>query len=68
MVRERKKRGAKKKRRFSQCSDDQTSTAREEKLNHASRATRGVPKSWSFVKLQKVGNFPTWITSSLKAI
>ena len=27
-----------------------------------------VPKSWSFVKLQEVGNFPTWIISSLKAI
>ena len=27
-----------------------------------------VPKSRSFVKLQEVGNFPTWIISSLKAI
>ena len=22
-----------------------------------------VPKSWSFVKLHKVGNFPTWVIS-----
>ena len=27
-----------------------------------------VPKSRGFVKLQEVGNFPTWIISSLKAI
>ena len=27
-----------------------------------------VPKSGSFVKLQEVGNFPTWIISSLKSI
>ena len=26
------------------------------------------PKSWSFVKLHEVGNFPTCIISSLKAI
>ena len=26
-----------------------------------------VPKSWSFIKLHKVGNFPTWIIFSLKA-
>ena len=27
-----------------------------------------VPKSWSFVKLREVGNFPTWIIFSLKVI
>ena len=27
-----------------------------------------VQKSWSFVKLHEVGNFPTWVISSLKAI
>ena len=27
-----------------------------------------VPKSWSFVKLHKVGNFFTWIIFSLKVI
>ena len=27
-----------------------------------------VPKSWSFVKLHEVGNFPTWVISSLKVI
>ena len=27
-----------------------------------------VPKSWSFVKLHEVGNFLTWIISSLKII
>ena len=27
-----------------------------------------VPKSWSFVKLREVRNFPTWVISSLKAI
>ena len=26
------------------------------------------PKSWSFVKLHKVGNFPTCVISNLKAI
>ena len=26
------------------------------------------PKSWSFVKLHEVGNFPTCVISSLKAI
>ena len=26
------------------------------------------PKSWSFVKLHEVGNFPTFVISSLKAI
>ena len=25
-----------------------------------------VPKSWSFIKLHEVGNFPTWIIFSLK--
>ena len=27
-----------------------------------------VPKSWSFVKLHEVGNFPTWNIFSLKAM
>ena len=27
-----------------------------------------VPKSWSFVKLHEVGNFPTCVISSLKVI
>ena len=27
-----------------------------------------VPKSWSFIKLHEVGNFPTRVISSLKAI
>ena len=27
-----------------------------------------VPKSWSIFKLHEVGNFPTWIISSLKTI
>ena len=27
-----------------------------------------VSKSWSFVKLHEVENFPTWIISNLKAI
>ena len=27
-----------------------------------------VLKSWSFVKLHEVGNFPTWVISSLKVI
>ena len=27
-----------------------------------------VPKSGSFIKLQDVGNFPTWIISNLKTI
>ena len=27
-----------------------------------------VPKSWSFVKLHEVGNFPTLVISSLKVI
>ena len=27
-----------------------------------------VPKSWSFVKLYEVENFPTWVIFSLKAI
>ena len=27
-----------------------------------------VPKSWSFVKLHKVENFPTWVISSLNVI
>ena len=27
-----------------------------------------VPKSWSFVKLREVKNFPTWIISNLKVI
>ena len=27
-----------------------------------------VSKSWSFVKLHEVGNFPAWIISSLKVI
>ena len=26
------------------------------------------PKSWSFIKLHEVGNFPTCVISSLKAI
>ena len=38
------------------------------KLIHAARATRGYSKSWSFVKLHEVGNFPTCVISSLKAI
>ena len=27
-----------------------------------------VQKYWSFVKLHEVGNFPTWVISSLKTI
>ena len=27
-----------------------------------------VPKSWSFIKFHEVGNFPTWVIYSLKAI
>ena len=27
-----------------------------------------IPKSWSFVKLHEVGNFPIWVISSLKVI
>ena len=27
-----------------------------------------IPKSWSFDKLHKVGDFPTWFTFSLKAL
>ena len=38
------------------------------KVVHATRAMRGVPKSVSFIKLQEVESFPTWVIFSLNAI
>ena len=49
-------------------SDRRFSSGLKAKLIHAARATHGVPKSWSFVKLHGVGNFPTWLISILKVI
>ena len=38
------------------------------KVDPRNKSYAWVPKSESFVKLQEVENFPTWIISSLKAI
>ena len=44
-------------------SDHRFSSGLKAKLVHA-----WIPKSWSFVKLHEVGNFPTCVISSLKVI
>ena len=38
------------------------------KVNPRIESYAWVPKSWSFMKLRDVGNFPTWIISSLTTI
>ena len=38
------------------------------KVNQRNKGYELVPKSWSFVKLYEIENFPTWIISSLKVI
>ena len=43
-------------------------TGGEGKVNPRNKGYTWVPKSWSFVKLHKVGNFPTCVISSLKVI
>ena len=40
----------------------------EDKVNPRNEGYTWVPKSWSFVKLHEVENFPTNVISSLKAI
>ena len=40
----------------------------EDKVDLRGESYVWTPKSWSFVKLYEVGNFPTCVISSLKAI
>ena len=40
----------------------------EGKVDLRDKSYAWTPKSWSFVKLHEVGNFPTCVISSLKAI
>ena len=40
----------------------------EGKVDLCNESYTWTPKSWSFVKLHEVGNFPTRVISSLKAI
>ena len=40
----------------------------EGKVDPCDESYAWAPKSWSFVKLHEVGNFPTCVISSLKAI
>ena len=40
----------------------------EDKVDLCNESYTWTPKSWSFVKLHEVGNFPTCVISSLKAI
>ena len=40
----------------------------ERKVDLRDESYAWTPKSWSFVKLHEVGNFPTYVISSLKAI
>ena len=40
----------------------------EDKVDLRDESYAWTPKSWSFVKLHEVGNFPTCVISSLKAI
>ena len=40
----------------------------EDKVYLRDESYAWTPKSWSFVKLHEVGNFPTCVISSLKAI
>ena len=40
----------------------------EGKVDLCNESYAWTPKSWSFVKLHEVGNFPTCVISSLKAI
>ena len=61
--RERERWREKHKGRFSRCSD-----GLRRKVNPRIASYAWVLKSWSFVKLHKVENFPTWIIFSLKAI
>ena len=40
----------------------------EDKVDLRNESYAWTPKSWSFVKLHEVGNFPSCVISSLKAI
>ena len=40
----------------------------EGKVDPRNEGYAWIPKSWSFIKLYEVGNFPTCVNSSLKAI
>ena len=40
----------------------------ESKVDLHDESYAWTPKSWSFIKLHEVGNFPTCVISSLKAI
>ena len=40
----------------------------EGKVDQRDKIYAWTPKSWSFVKLHEVGNFPTCVISNLKAI
>ena len=40
----------------------------EGKFDPCDESYAWTPKSWSFVKLHEVGNFPTYVISSLKVI
>ena len=64
---ERKKDGEKKRRFFSAFRQSNLNDPRV-KVDPRNKGYAWVQKSRSFVKLQEVGNFLTWIISSLKSI
>ena len=64
---ERKKGGEKKREIFPAFQQSNLNGLRI-KVDPRNEGYAWVPKSGSFVKLQEVGNFPTWILSSLKVI
>ena len=67
--RERERKGREKQKgRFSHHSDGRISMVREKKVDPCIASYARIPKSWSFVKLHEIRNFPTWIISSLKTI
>ena len=46
----------------------QVSVGTEGKVDLCDKSYAWTPKSWSFVKLHEVGNFPTCVISNLKAM
>ena len=48
--------------------EQQVFVGTEGKVDLRDESYAWTPKSWSFVKLHEVGNFPTCVISSLKAI
>ena len=66
--REREREGREKKREIFQAFRLSELDGPRRKVDPRIASNAWVPKSWSFVKLHEVGNFPTWNILNLKAM